>query len=110
MKKIITVFILLLTISTSLFSKEKKETSFIWEDVEYNSISAIIDENTLIFHSDKQYERLDIQIQNLDGTVVYTNRVSIQAGTEFPIFLSNLLEETSQIILIVNSQIFSLYL
>ena len=101
MKKIITVFILLLTVSTALFSKESHH---IWEDVEYNSISATIDENTLYIYADKQYENLDIQIQDIDGTVVYTNKVNLQAGVEFMISVSDLLGETHQIVLTVGDQ------
>ena len=104
MKKIITIFILLLTVSTTLLSKEKKESRHTWEEIEYNSISATIDENILYIFSDKQCENLDIQIQDIDGTVVYTNRVSLQAGTEFMISVSNLSEGTSQIVLIVNDR------
>ena len=104
MKKIITVFILLLTISTALFSKEKKESRRYWGDIVMRSISTTIDETTLYIYADKQHENLDIQIQDIDGTVVYTNRVSLQAGVEFMISVSNLSEGTSQIVLIVNDR------
>ena len=108
MKKIITIFILLLTVSTTLLSKEKKESRHTWEDVEYNSISATIDENILYIFSDKQYENLDIQIQDLDGAVVYTNKVSLQAGIEFITLVPNLSKETYQMTLTANDQTLNL--
>jgi hypothetical protein len=104
MKKIITIFILLLTVSTTLLSKEKKESRHSWEEIEYNSISATIDENILYIFSDKQCENLDIQIQDLDGAVVYTNKVSLQVGVEFMIPVSNLLKEAYQIVLTLNEK------
>ena len=102
MKKVITVLILLLTISTTLFSSEKRNGRHPWDDLINRSISATVDKNTLSICSDKQCENLDIQIQDINGTVVYANKVSLQAGVEFLISVSDLLGETCQIVLIVN--------
>jgi predicted ATP-dependent Lon-type protease len=105
MKKIITICSLLLIVTTSLFSKEKKREDFSgWEEGVYRSITITMDEDTLHIYSDKQYENLNIQLQGVDGTIVYTNRVNLQAGVEFMIPVSNLSEETSQVVLTVDSQ------
>ena len=103
-RSIITLF--LITISIAFFSINAKAEEADWNKDRDRSISIFLsmDENALSIYSDKQWDNIDIQVQDSNGIVIYMNRINIPGGEELIIPLLDIPEGTYQVTLTKNNQ------
>lgn len=111
MKRSITI-LFFTTISIVLFSINVKANEESWDPEGDRSISLFlsIDENELHIYSEKQWDNIDIQVQDSNGTIIYINRINIPAEEELAIPLLDIPESNYQVTLTKDNKPITWYL
>lgn len=89
MRSFILGLMFLMFVPSIMYPNRMKDTEQSWEEEEDRSIISspmlFIDENNIYIYSDKLLDGIDVKIIDMNGNVLYNDKVTVSAEIEYPI-------------------------